>query len=241
MNTLSTAIDFSKAIDISIPFEPHGVNAFWAPDVVIEPFQSGDFIGDVNQGGSVNFRNIQFNPHGNGTHTECVGHIHPDWQKVNEIKLPFFMGCELVTLVPQRDGGDLIITREALEMVLSPLSKQEAIVLRTLPNEISKKSLKYSGANPPYFAKEAMHYLVSRGYQHFLTDLPSVDKEQDGGRLEAHKVWWDYDGGSRFHCTITELVYVDSTIPDGRYMLHLGLANFPSDAVPSRPILFPLL
>ncbi len=240
MKTLPSSIDFSKGFDISIPYQPQGVNAFWAPDVVIEPYQNGDFIGDINQGGSVNYRNIQFNPHGNGTHTECVGHIHPDWQKVNDLKIPFLMGCQLVTLLPQRNGGDCIITKEALEMLLSPLPKQEAIVLRTLPNEVSKKSLKYSGTNPPYLTKEAMQYLVSRGYQHFLTDLPSVDKEQDEGRLEAHKVWWDLEGKKRFNCTITELVYVDSTIPDGKYLLHLGLANFPNDAVPSRPVLFPL-
>ena len=151
------------------------------------------------------------------------------------------MGCQLVTILPQRKGGDCIITKEALEMLLSPLPKQEAIVLRTLPNEVLKKSLKYSGTNPPYLTKEAMQYLVSRGYQHFLTDLPSVDKEQDEGRLEAHKVWWDLEGKKRFNCTITELVYVESSIPDGKYMLHLGLANFPNDAVPSRPVLFPLV
>ena len=98
-------------MDISIPYQSQGVNAFWAPDVVIEPYRSGNFIGDISQGGSVNYRNIQFNPHGNGTHTECVGHIHPDWQKVNDLKLPFLMGCELVTLLPQRVNEDCVITR----------------------------------------------------------------------------------------------------------------------------------
>jgi hypothetical protein len=36
----------------------------------------GDFIGKgLLQGSSTNFNNIYFNPHGHGTHTECVGHI----------------------------------------------------------------------------------------------------------------------------------------------------------------------
>ena len=40
------------------------------------PYETDEgFTGSVAEGGSVNFRNIAFNPHGNGTHTECLGHI----------------------------------------------------------------------------------------------------------------------------------------------------------------------
>ena len=39
------------------------------------PVVAGDFVGSTASGGPVNFFNIRVNPHGNGTHTECVGHI----------------------------------------------------------------------------------------------------------------------------------------------------------------------
>ena len=35
----------------------------------------GDWVASVQEGASVNFNNIAFNPHAHGTHTECVGHI----------------------------------------------------------------------------------------------------------------------------------------------------------------------
>ena len=64
-------IDFDKPIDISIPLRQgkENVNAWYVDPVKIEPVRMGDWVGDVKQGGSVNFNNVFFNPHGNGTHT----------------------------------------------------------------------------------------------------------------------------------------------------------------------------
>ena len=39
---------------------------------------------------------------------------------------------------------------------------------------------------------------------------------------------------------MTELIYVPEEIPDGRYLLNLQIADFTSDAAPSRPVLFRL-
>mgnify|MGYP006170989033 FL=1 len=68
------SVDFSKPIDISIPLTagPANVNAWYCEPVRIEPVRMGDWVGDVKCGGSVNFMNIYLNPHGNGTHTECM-------------------------------------------------------------------------------------------------------------------------------------------------------------------------
>ena len=40
--------------------------------------------------------------------------------------------------------------------------------------------------------------------------------------------------------TITELIFVDSQIEDGQYILELQVAPFENDASPSRPILYKL-
>lgn len=231
-----SGINFDQGIDISIPIQPQGVNAFWAPAVSIEPYVNGSFIGDIQKGSSVNYRNVFFNPHGNGTHTECIGHIHPEWQKVNEISVPFLMTSLLVTAKPIQKNEDWVIGMDSISLPL--LSNIDSIIIRTLPNSGTKLTAQYSGKNPPYVDKELMQYLVNLGFQHFLIDLPSVDKEEDGGELAAHKIWWDWKNGSRFHCTITELVFVPDSIPDGSYALHLGMTNLSNDAVPSRPILF---
>lgn len=85
--------DLRKPIDISIPLRTgeENVSAWYVNPVKIEAVQSGDWIGDVNKGGSVNFRNITFNPHGNGTHTECVGHISKENYTINKTLTTFFL------------------------------------------------------------------------------------------------------------------------------------------------------
>ncbi|HET6225583.1 MAG TPA: cyclase family protein, partial [Bacteroidia bacterium] len=132
--------DLSKPIDISIPLRTgeENVSAWYVAPVKIEPVQSGDWIGDVNKGGSVNFRNITFNPHGNGTHTECVGHISKENYSINKSLTTFFFVAELVTVLPDElDNGDKVITKEHLQNTLSS-KKPEAIIIRTLDNNISK-------------------------------------------------------------------------------------------------------
>ena len=73
-------------MDISIPLRAgaENVNAWYVDPVSIEPVRTEHFTGSVAEGGSVNFRNIRFNPHGNGTHTECVGHISTEVESINK-------------------------------------------------------------------------------------------------------------------------------------------------------------
>ena len=97
-------------------------------------------------------------------------------------------------------------------------------------------SQKYSGTNPTFIDVEAMRFIVEKGIQHILVDLPSVDREEDGGRLEAHNCFW-MDGRAK-KCTITELIYVPDSVPDGIYVLNLQTASIQSDAIPSKPILY---
>ena len=84
--------DLSLPIDISIPLRAgeKNVNAWHAAPVKIKPVRAGDWVGEVSLGGSVNFRNIAFNPHGNGTHTECVGHISKENYSINQGLKKFF-------------------------------------------------------------------------------------------------------------------------------------------------------
>ena len=41
---------------------------------------------------------------------------------------------------------------------------------------------------------------------HLLIDMPSIDKENDEGKLEAHHAFWNYPNNAQLHKTITEFI-----------------------------------
>lgn len=236
-------IDLGKPVDISIPLRAgkENVNAWYAEPVRIEPVQSGDWVGEVSKGGSVNFRNIFFNPHGNGTHTECVGHITAEFISINQCMKEFFFTAKLITIDPEKSPkGDLIITKEALQKKWSNDFAQ-AIIIRTLPNDDGKMNRQYTKTNPSYLTHEAAQWMCEVGIKHLLIDLPSVDREEDGGKLLAHHAFWNYPFATRFDCTITEMIFVKNEITDGDYFLNIQIASFENDASPSKPVLFDIL
>ena len=86
--------------------------------------------------------------------------------------------------------------------------------------------------------EEAVDLLVKKGVKHLLIDLPSIDREKDGGELRGHNAFWNTKGKLRLDATITELIYVPNHIEDGTYFLNLQIAPFENDATPSKPILY---
>ena len=184
-------VDLSKPIDISISLSNTIENpiAWYLNKPEIEPVKVKSWVGKVSKGGSTNFNNIFFNPHGHGTHTECLGHITNDFYSINQTLKQFFFLAELISIPPENKNGDLVITKNQIEKALYGL-KPEALIIRTLPNFEIKKSKKYSNTNPPFLLEEAAIYIREIGIQHLLIDLPSVDKEKDEGQLLAHKAFW---------------------------------------------------
>jgi len=91
-------VDLSKPIDISIPLSPDGPRAWYVDKMRIEPVQNDAFTGSVKLGGSVNFNDIHFNPHGHGTHTESYGHISKDVVSINSVLNQFFFVAELISI-----------------------------------------------------------------------------------------------------------------------------------------------
>lgn len=232
--------DLSKPFDLSIPIMSgkENVNAFYIDPVTFIPFQAGSFVGDVNQGGSCNVNTITINPHGNGTHTETVGHISKEKFPIRNSLDRFFFYAKLITLFPENINGDLVMTLDQLKLI--QLESAEALIIRTLPNSAEKKTRQYSGTNPAYMTAEAAMYLRESGIKHLLLDVPSIDREDDGGKLSAHHAFWNYPVSPRTDCTITELIFVDEKIADDFYLLELQYAAFDNDASPSRPILYAL-
>ena len=210
-------------------------NAYFAPPYEAFPHQVDGWIGDTQRGASVNFYNIRVNPHGNGTHTECIGHISQERYSVHQS-----LGCgrwiaQLISAYPVlQNNGDRII--EGLEWE----NNLEAIIIRSMPNHADKMSRQYSDTNPPFLNADMVKKMADQGIRHLMLDLPSVDRESDGGALLAHKAFWRYPDNPRLNATITEMIYVDNVIPDGLYLLEIQIPAFELDANPSRPFIYPL-
>jgi arylformamidase len=235
--------DLSKPLDISLPLN-HGAgnpNCYWAEPVRFETIRSGNFVGSVLEGGSVNYQKLIITPHGNGTHTECYGHISSEANAtINRSLKHFHFIAQLISVLPERTGSeDSIITLHQVKAKINHTNIQ-AVVLRTLPNNDTKRTQQYSGTNPPYIDPALTQYFASVGVDHLLVDLPSLDREVDHGQLLAHKAFWNLEGTIRKGCSVTELIFVDNSSPDGLYLLNLQIASLEMDASPSKPVLYKL-
>ncbi len=240
-------IETDQPLDISMPLraDEKNVRAWYVDPPRFEPVRANGFIGSIEEGGAVNFRDIYFNPHGHGTHTECLGHITNEIYSINQLLQSYFCKAQLISVEPQKKVDsitgemDLIITNEQLESI--PFETDiEALIIRTLPNDASKCKLDYSATNPAYLAIDCIKTINQLNIKHLLIDLPSVDRESDGGELAFHHAFWGVPDEPNFQRTITELIYVTNSISDGMYILELQVAPFENDASPSRPVLYAL-
>ncbi len=243
-------IDPAGPIDISIPlrFGEEQPNAFYLPRAEAVVAEGGDFIGDTRRGGSCNCETVTLNPHGNGTHTECVGHLSTNRIHINEALKEAFIPALLISVpLEEDDNGIPCITETSLNSRLptldSPLSTPAALILRTLPNHESKRRTDWSGHAPPYLSPDAARLIRMLGVRHLLVDLPSLDREDDP-LLTSHRIFWDLpeegsvEGNPEEGRTITEMIYVPDDVEDGLYLLNLQVPPFALDAAPSRPLLY---
>jgi kynurenine formamidase len=259
INGKTALVDLDNFIDISIPLQFNGPqpNAYGVDAASAEACKAGDIVGDTRLGGSCNFEKYTLIPHCNGTHTECVGHITHERISVTECLQDVFIPATLITVQPENASGtsdayeganntDTLITRASLEKLRDEdTSAATGLIIRTLPNDASKRTREYEATIPPFFSTEAMRFIVELGVRHLLVDLPSIDRLYDNGKLLNHRLFWNVEAGSfersaatKTQNTITELIYVPNDVKDGRYLLNLGIAPFVADASPSRPLLF---
>lgn len=253
-------LNLKNFYDISITqnFDESQPNSFGVRFAKSQPYKVGDFEGDTNKGSSCNFDELSITPHCNGTHTESIGHILNSRDKITNLLDDIFTEALLITCnftkpsessekyLPKIEANDLLITAKELKSKIgNELLKGEGLIIRTLPNPISKKMRDYEKEPNGYFTNDAMQMIYELGVKHLLVDLPSIDKANDEGMLSNHRIYWNVEIGKKeakynehFHKTITEFIYVNDEIEDGRYMVNLQIAPFGLDASPSRPILF---
>ena len=235
--------------------------------------QSGSFIGSIASGGPVNAEILEIIPHCQGTHTESVAHVTAGSASayatagggagLNEqigITNTSLLSAVLISLpataVEQTKeryhlgalSEEPLLTCAALqqdEQLQQWLQHADAVIIRSLPNPVSKRNRNYE-VLPwyPVLSEAAIAYLSALRLSHLLIDTPSLDRADDGGRVYNHKTWWGVQtDGSIDHPQrlLTEMIYAPDDIADGLYLLDMQIAPLVSDAVPSRPVIYPLL
>ena len=259
--------DAARPVSLALPLDFHGGDPRWfgAPEARAEPLVAGGFSGRVASGASCNASTLRLTPHCNGTHTECVGHVVIEPLAARDVVPAGLLPALLLDVEPAAAGneasrpapraGDLLLTRAALheawpEPLLAggtalPVAPR-ALVLRT---RAASAPAAGRGAGPgiddmpPYLSLPAVQFLVERGIEHLVLELPSVDRLEDDGELAAHRAFFGLpphgralSGASRAHCTITELAHVPPTLHAGFGLLILQVPALGGDAVPSRPL-----
>jgi kynurenine formamidase len=206
-----------------------------------------------------NVSEITIIPHCHGTHTEAKAHVDDYGATIDQIPPPLGVPCTVVSICSNRfdeidetypihvDAGEQVISQTELKKKLLNVPKKylQALVLRTLPNDESKKYRIYHDLNTyPFFTTEAIKYIRNLSVQHLLVDTPSIDRLKDNGKLPNHLSFWNRESESKntqgpFYqqSTITELIYAPNLIKDGFYYLYLCYPMLKTDAVPSWPLL----
>lgn len=263
--------DLAQPIDLSRPirFDSDDPALFGAGPPRAAPLLVGDFIADIRRGGSVNADRLDLVPHAHGTHTETAGHLALSRMPICDLALTGPLPATLATVQTAsnpraRDEageafaeGDQVVTAEALGLVLGgadPAFLGGLVLWISVVGEAADRRVQPTGAaadgwhpargRPVYLTGAAAGLLAAAGVRHLVLELPSIDRPEDGGRLAAHRAFWEFDASetepsaARRHATITELARIPEGLPDGRYLLDLHLPNLGTDAVPSRPVLY---
>jgi arylformamidase len=254
-HSLPLAVDFDAAtsLALALDFSQEHPRHFGAPPATSTAFRSGSFEGAVALGSSCNCQRITLVPHCNGTHTESASHLTIQQRPLQAIVPAGPMTALLLTVPPQPhaetsedslptpQGTDRLITRAGLLDAWHDAGyKPRALLLRT--------GTSWNDAAPPFLSRQLAQELATRGIEHLVTDLPSVDRLEDDGHLTAHRIFFglparctDLALASRSQCTITELAAFPPDLPDGPCAVQLQLPAFSGDAVPSRPLHLPYL
>jgi arylformamidase len=249
------AVDFDGAVSLALALDftrPHPRH-FGAPAATSEAFSVGSFEGAVARGASCNCRRVVLIPHCNGTHTESASHLTLAQRPLHEILPVAPLDALLLSVrpvaaaacdedsLPPPEPTDRLITRAAVLAAWRVHGdvRPAALLLHT--------GTRWDDPAPPFISRQLMQELVERGIQHLVTDLPSVDRLADEGRLTAHRIFFGLPAGStdlaaaaRPMASITELAGFPPHLPAGPCALQIQVPAWSGDAVPSRPLYLPL-
>jgi hypothetical protein len=151
----SCSVDFSAPISIHLPlnFEAGNPQCFYIEQPTFAPLRVGSYVGSVAEGGSCNCEVLTLTPHGQGTHTECVGHLTTERRFIRDSLSKTHFTADLISVTPEvleediqgttSKKGDQIITKSSLEQVLWAESSEAIIpfISHPVPQNICEKEV----------------------------------------------------------------------------------------------------
>ena len=259
-------VDLARPYDLSLGPDRagRGPRHFGAEPAAFQAWHTNGFIGALEQGGRCNCSVLTHIAHCHGTHTECVGHLTREPLDAIDFIPSAFIPALLLsvravrpaetteTTTPAPRPDDALITARDLQAAALSVAPQpsdpsvKALIVRTLPNDASKRYRAYVQQPAPFLTREAANWLLGRGIEHLVVDLPTIDRAHDEGCMTAHRIFFGLPAGSsalgealRRFATITELAFIPDELRDGLGQLLLQAPRLPGDAVPSRPFFYP--
>jgi len=230
--------------------ETKSVNGFDLPRIESQPFRYKEqFIGDVNKGGSCNVDILHYVPHGI-THIETSAHILTRDKRAVTLKdiSPENL-CGLIYLadlthLDSKPGQ--AITWQHLEPKIDNLTLPISMLALKTRASLLPQDFDFSGEDFLFLHPEtarAIHDLAPR-LNCLILDLPSIDREKDGGRLLAHRHFFGLpetghqwmDGEKR---TLVELAWF-SNLREGYYYAVITPPSFQANAVSTGIFFHPL-
>lgn len=188
VKTVGSPIRCSRLISADIDKLP---SAFYLSKFTSQPAVVGSFVGDTQKGGSCNVPIYTFTPH-NLTHVETPSHIKHGAKNLKDYPPGFFTDIAHVVNLTTEDFPNNYILPQHLPEQLHPICS--SFIFKTSASE-ENPAKNYSGTDPLSFHPDTMREIVSRWprVKMILIDLPSVDKEDDGGKLLAHRNFFGLD------------------------------------------------
>jgi kynurenine formamidase len=233
-------------------------NAFYLPAIGAKTVEfEGQFIGDVNRGGSCNVDVLSYVPHGI-THMETSAHIlskdsNPPY--VNDIPRRQLNGIVyLIDLTQPAEGsnpgavlGDKpgqTIPWEIIEKKLKSNTLPISMLALKTKGSLLPQDYDFSGKDFLAVSPEAAKGIHDYGIDCLLLDLPSIDPESDGGKLLAHRAFFGLPetgvhAQDREKRALVELAWF-ANLEEGYYYASITPPPFQANAVTTGIVFHPL-
>ena len=226
----------SRGINIKQNLQP---NAFDLTKFSQTAFQNQFFTGDTGKGGSCNVNILNFTPH-NLTHIETPMHLKKEGIGLDEIPRSNLMGVSYLVDLSNISFKDNCVKKEHIEQ-LDLLKDIKILIVKTKYSELDQY-FDFSNTNPIHFDPKFMEWLTENfpNIKLLITDLPSIDKENDGGKLLGHKNYFNFNEHERGDKkAIVELAYCKG-VESGIYYTILTPSKIDTDAILTDIFLFDL-
>lgn len=231
--------------------ETKAPNGFFLPRISSKTFVYKDqFTGNVEKGGSCNVDILGYVPHGL-THIETSAHILVQDENavtIKDIPVQQLSGpVYLIDVSHLEAGAGTALRWQDMEAKLKKISLPVTMLAIKTKASLLPQDTDFSGKDFLYLSPETAKRIhdFKPQIKCLLLDLPSIDREHDGGKLLAHRYFFGLpEKGHRWEDkekrTLVELAWF-SGLKEGYYYAFITPQPFQTNAVSTGIIFYSLL